>query len=237
MQNRLTVAAVQMNSGADCRDNLNNAVRLIEQAARNGAQLVALPELFLCLTRFEDVVAAAEPVPGPTSNTMSALATRWGIHLLAGSFCERSDVTGKGYNTSLIFGPDGQLLNRYRKLHLFDVDLPGQVVVQESKYMLRGDRMVVTDTPLARLGHSICYDLRFPELFRSLAQAGCEIMLIPSAFTRTTGQDHWQVLLRARADHTNQRMSTREPHHNDVVDQHPTNHVESAVGKANNSKD
>ena len=199
MLDSMDVAAVQMNSAEDKRANLADATRLVQQAAADGAHLVVLPELFNCIGRFETVLNEAEPIPGPTSQAMGALAARLGITLCAGSICQQSRVPDKGYNTSLLFGPDGQLLARYRKIHLFDVDLPSRVTVCESRFMLSGDEIVSTETSLAHLGQATCYDLRFPELFRALSERGAELVLIPAAFTHVTGRDHWEVLLRARA--------------------------------------
>jgi predicted amidohydrolase len=192
------VAAVQMTSRGDKSENLATARRLVSQAAERGAALVALPELFNCLARPEKVLSEAEPIPGPTSQAMSELATKCRVTLVAGSIGERSE-TNKIYNTSLLFGPDGALLAKYRKLHLFDIDLPGSVTFRESQFMAMGDRVVVTATAIGRLGQATCYDLRFPELFRRLVDLGAELLVIPAAFTMATGRDHWEVLLRARA--------------------------------------
>lgn len=192
-------AAVQMTSGEDKERNLEAAERLIREAAERGARLVALPELFNCLGRKEQVVQAAEPVPGPTSRRMSDLARRLRITLLAGSICERAEARQKVFNTSLLFDDSGNLLARYRKIHLFDVDLPGRVSYQESNWMAPGRDVVAAETDHGRLGLSICYDLRFPELYRSLIHQGCRILMVPSAFSLPTGRDHWEVLLRGRA--------------------------------------
>jgi predicted amidohydrolase len=190
-------AAVQMNSREDVSANLAAAVRRVEEAAGRGARLVVLPEMFPCLGRVEAMLAAAEVVPGPIADTLAALAQRLGISLLAGSMAERGPG-GKAYNTSLLFGPQGTLLARYRKRHLFDVELPG-VACRESSWLAPGDRVAAAATDCAQVGLAICYDLRFPEHFRALADGGAEVLLVPSAFTLATGRDHWEVLLRARA--------------------------------------
>lgn len=194
-------AAVQMQSSEDKSANLATATRLVEQAAAAGARLVALPELFNCLGRYDVVAAEAELVPGRTSDAMGALAARLHITLLAGSIAARNSAAPHAsiYNTSLLFDPDGRLLARYRKIHRFDVDLPGQVVARESQWFAAGRDVAPTTTPLGMLGMAICYDLRFPELFRRLSSAGVQVVLLPSAFTLHTGRDHWEVLLRARA--------------------------------------
>ena len=195
----MIAAAVQLTARADKERNVNTAERLVEEAAQRGAGLVALPELFTCLAEPEVIVANAEPIPGPISRRLSALAARLRITLVAGSLAEQSSIAGKVQNTSLLFGADGRQLALYRKIHLFDVQIPGQVSFRESEFMIPGQEVVVTDTPAGRLGQATCYDLRFPELFRRLVDAGAQIMAVPSAFTLATGRDHWEVLLRARA--------------------------------------
>ena len=121
------------------------------------------------------------------------------ITLVAGSYCEQSTVSGKGFNTSLLIGPEGTILARYRKQHLFDLDIPGQVHCRESDWLLAGDQVCATNTPCGPIGQAICYDLRFADLFRQLIDAGSEILCVPSAFMLATGRDHWEVLLRTRA--------------------------------------
>ena len=188
-----------MNSHGEKSVNVERAVQLVEQAADQGAMLVALPEYFNCLTRWDQMIANAEPIPGPTSNTMSDVAARLRITLLAGSIAERSAEPQRAYNTSLLFGPDGEILARYRKKYLFDVTLPTGISLHESRYILPGAETVVTSSGLGHLGQATCYDLRFPEMFRELVDANAQIIFLPSAFTRVTGRDHWEILLRARA--------------------------------------
>lgn len=199
MDERFLAAVVQLNSRDDKGANLASAEHWIETAAARGARLVALPEMFNCYGRPADMLAAAEPIDGATCRRMSALAARLQITLVAGSMPEQSDRHDRVYNTSLLFGPDGSLLATYRKIHLFDVDLPGRVAQRESSWSLPGDALAVTHTACARVAQAICYDLRFPELFRELSARGMEILVVPSAFTLTTGRDHWELLLRARA--------------------------------------
>lgn len=195
----LTVAACQMCSSLDKEANRATAERLLREAAAKGTKLAALPELFNCLGPLEKMIAQAEPLPGPTSDWLSALANELEITLCAGSITEKSFQPGKGYNTSLIFGPDGALLGQYRKMHLFDVVIPGGANNTESDYMTPGEKVVLTNPPDARLGHATCYDLRFPELFRALARGGADVLVVPAAFLYVTGRDHWEILLRARA--------------------------------------
>jgi len=193
------VAAVQMTSGEQKAENIATATRLAEEAAARGAKLVALPELFNCLGEPETIVAEAETIPGPTSECMSQLAKKLNITLLAGSIAERCQQSPKIYNSSLLFSPEGRQLANYRKIHLFDIDIPDGVTFQESAFMAAGESIVVTDTPLGRIGQATCYDLRFPELFRRLVDADAKLCILPAAFTTATGRDHWEVLLRARA--------------------------------------
>lgn len=198
MSNPTLAAAVQMSSTADKNSNLQQAEHWIGEAAKQRASFVVLPELFNCLASPEEMVSMAEAIPGPTSEAASAWAKRWRITLLAGSMLEQAG-DGKAYNTSLVFAPNGELLKSYRKVHLFDIDLPGQVTFQESSFVQPGERIETVETACGRLGLSICYDLRFPELYRRLAADGADVIAVPSAFALATGRDHWQVLLQARA--------------------------------------
>ncbi len=192
-------AAIQMHSTGDKAANVARAVELVEQAAERGAQLAVLPEFFNCLANFETILAAAEPIPGPTSEAMSQLAARLKITLLAGSICQQSDQTGKGQNASLLFGPDGRLLAHYNKIHLFDICLPYAIDVTESDWIVPGEDVCCTSIDRFTLGQTTCYDLRFPELFRLLVDRGADLVVVPAAFTHRTGRDHWELLLRARA--------------------------------------
>ncbi|MFN2425587.1 MAG: carbon-nitrogen hydrolase family protein [Candidatus Binatia bacterium] len=193
------VAAVQMKSGPDKQANVAEASSRIAEAAAAGAQLVALPEVFAWRGPHDRERLEAETIPGPTTDAMAALARRLGIHLVAGSILEAGGDGDLPYNTTTLFGPDGSLLALYRKIHLFDIDLPGRVTIRESSWRAHGDQVVCADTALGKIGLAVCYDLRFPELFRRLSDAGSEIVVMPSAFTRPTGQAHWETLLRARA--------------------------------------
>ena len=195
----LRVAVVQFTSNGDKSRNMEFAQRLIERAADDGAELVVLPEMFNCLGPFPVVLENAEPLEGPTATAMGQLARRLGIHLCAGSICEQSADPLRGFNTSLFFGPDGRLLAKYRKIHLFEIDIPGQVQISESSAMKAGDEIVICRAFGRNLGFATCYDLRFPELFRQLAERNTEIICFPSAFTKVTGAAHWRTLVRARA--------------------------------------
>ena len=195
----MRVALVQMNSRDDREVNVREACRLIEAAAAEGADLAALPELFTYLGPGAEHSRVAEPIPGPTTERLSALAARHRMFILGGSILERVPAESRFSNTSTLFDRAGNLIARYRKLHLFDVDLAGHAPYRESATMAPGGEVVTADTEFGRVGLSVCYDLRFPELYRALAARGAEILFVPAAFTLHTGKDHWEVLLRARA--------------------------------------
>ena len=191
-------ACLQMRTGADLPHNLDRLEALAERAAGTGAALIATPENTTFLGTAAQKVAIAEPLDGRTHQRLSKLARLLRVHLLIGSVAERCDDT-RCYNTSLLYGPNGALLARYRKIHLFDIDIPGGPTFRESAHIAPGDEVVAVPTPLGVIGLSICYDLRFPELYRKLVDKGAEILTVPSAFTLHTGKDHWHPLLRARA--------------------------------------
>lgn len=199
MERRFLAAAVQLCAGPDKAANVATAAGLAAQAARRGAALVVLPEMFAWRGPRAAEDGAAEPIPGPTSDRLAALARELGVVLVGGSLLERSSEPGRFHNTCTVYGRDGALLARYRKIHLFDVDIPGHVTHRESETKVAGDAVVVVPTDVGALGLAICYDLRFPELFRRLGAAGAEIVCMPSAFTFPTGAHHWEILVRARA--------------------------------------
>ncbi|MDQ3513735.1 MAG: carbon-nitrogen hydrolase family protein [Chloroflexota bacterium] len=195
----LRVAAVQMNSGTDVTENVETALALIDRAAADGARLVALPEVWTYLGPDEGALAAAEPIPGPTTDLLAERARRHGIWLHAGSIAERVAGEPLVRNTTVVLDPRGEIVARYSKIHLFDVVLDGVATYQESETVSPGDEVVTLDIDGFPVGLAICYDLRFPELFRILALRGAEAIILPAAFTMTTGKDHWETLLRARA--------------------------------------
>jgi len=189
-----------MAAGADKAANLGRAERLIRSAAERGAVLVALPEMFNWRGKRADENANAEPLDGESLQRMASLARELKIHLVAGSITERCPQDAeRNYNTSAVFGPDGARIAIYRKIHLFDVDLPGRVTVRESAVKIPGEEVACAPTALGAIGLTICYDLRFAELYRRLTFAGARIITVPSAFTFPTGEAHWEVLVRARA--------------------------------------
>lgn len=195
----ILAAVLQLNSGADAAANWSAAAGLVRRAAGYGARLVATPENTNFLGLHADKVRRAEPLEGPTCRRFAALAAECRVHLLLGSFNERSPDPERCFNTSVLFGPDGARLGVYRKVHLFDVALANGYAFAESDTVRAGDAAVAVETPLACLGLSICYDLRFPELYRVLVDRGAQVLCVPSAFTLATGRDHWEPLLRARA--------------------------------------
>ncbi|MBI4704444.1 MAG: carbon-nitrogen hydrolase family protein [Deltaproteobacteria bacterium] len=193
-----TIALIQMRVEEDRDANLARAAALLEQAAQRGAALAVLPEMFTCPYELGRFPAYAEPLAdGPCGRLLSASAARLRLHVAGGSFPERRD--GKIFNTATLWGPAGELLLVHRKVHLFDVNIPGGIAFQESACLSAGDEIAATHTELGVLGLAICYDLRFPEVFRALAIGGAEIVILPGAFNTTTGPAHWEPLLRARA--------------------------------------
>ena len=194
------VAAVcQMRSGDDVELNLVSAEALVRAAARAGATFVTLPECMVFLKSEGEHAPEAQSIEGAWAKQFCDLARELKITLLMGSFPEAAAEATRPYNTTLLFGPAGDRLASYRKMHLFDIDLPGLEHLKESRATSPGTELVVADAGFAKLGLSICYDLRFPELYRALSAGGAEVLLVPSAFTDRTGRAHWEVLLRARA--------------------------------------
>ena len=197
----MRVALVQTTSTDDVAANLVAASRLVEEAAGRGAGLVALPENFAFLRRDDAPIPCGQGLDGEIVGCLRALARRLHVRILGGSFPEAVPDESRVFNTSVLISPAGEIEAVYRKIHLFDVDLgaSGGGVYRESAVIAPGEEVVVAKTPEAVIGLSVCYDLRFPELYRALAARGAEILMVPSAFTRETGKDHWEVLLRARA--------------------------------------
>jgi predicted amidohydrolase len=193
----MRVAACQMNARQDKAANVAMAVMLLEQAARAGADLAVLPEYLDYLGTDEGGIDVAEPIPGPVSDAFAATARRLGIWVLAGSIHTKRD--GRCSNTSLLIDRQGHIAARYDKLHLFDIGLAGQPTYRESAAVSGGSELVTAKIDGIVAGLSICYDLRFPEVYRLYALAGAQLLLVPAAFTLHTGRDHWELLLRARA--------------------------------------
>jgi predicted amidohydrolase len=195
---KITAAAIQMSSTPEKRENFETAERLIRNAISAGAELVALPELWSCHGLEKVYRENAEPIPGPTTEFLGALARELGVWLLGGSILEGEPGAERLFNTSTFFDPSGELVAVYRKIHLFDVKAQDREYL-ESRLIAPGREIVAAKAGAATLGLSVCYDLRFPELYRLLALEGAEILAVPAAFTLHTGKDHWEILLRARA--------------------------------------
>jgi deaminated glutathione amidase len=195
----MRAAAVQLNATEDTDRNLERADRLVRDAARRGAELVVLPEKWTVLGTREHMAAGAQTLDGQAISWARSTAAQLGIDLVAGSLFERARDAEKGFNTSVHVGPDGEIQSVYRKIHLFDVEVDGAVYA-ESSTEDPGEEIVVTELAGGlRLGMSVCYDLRFPELYRILALREAELLTVPAAFTLPTTRDHWEVLVRARA--------------------------------------
>jgi predicted amidohydrolase len=192
---------VQMTSTADVEANMDTVHRLVREAALRGADMVLVPECFSYLGPEKGKAGIAESLDagGPILSRCRDVARDTGVDVVYGGFWEKSDVPGKVRNACVYMHTDGSITEVYRKVHLFDVDLPDGTKLLESETVEAGDDTVVADAPFGKLGLSVCYDLRFPELYRRLVDGGAIALAIPAAFTLTTGKDHWHVLLRARA--------------------------------------
>jgi deaminated glutathione amidase len=197
--NQIRVAAVQLSSGADPGTNVERARQLVRRAASEGASYIQLPEYFNFRGPASQYSSVAETIPGPTSESLAALAKELSVVIHIGSMFERSSHPDKSFNTSVVIDTDGEILATYRKGHLFDVNVPGEVVHEESRHVAAGDQMSVVDVLGLRLGLSVCFDLRFAELYRQLSLHGATVLAVPSSFAVATGRVHWEVLLRARA--------------------------------------
>jgi predicted amidohydrolase len=194
----MRAAAVQLNSTDDKGRNLEVAERLVREAAADGAGLVCLPEKWNLLGGSTALLEGAEPLEGPSLMAARTWARELGIHLLAGSIAERVESHSRLFNTSVLIGPGGEDIAAYRKIHMFDVEVEG-VAYRESEHEEGGEEIVSAALGDVELGLTVCYDLRFPELYRILALRGSRVITVPSAFTAPTGRAHWEVLLRARA--------------------------------------
>ncbi len=196
------IAALQMAAGSQVQANLMEAGRLIKEAAARGAGMVVLPETFAMMGADDaDKIKVAETFgEGPIQTFISQQARKYGVWIVAGTIPIRSDDPARSYAASLMYDAKGNVVARYDKIHLFDVMLSeNQEVYTESDTTVPGKAPVVVDTPFGKVGMSVCYDLRFPELYRRLSAQGAQILVVPAAFTELTGKAHWEVLLRARA--------------------------------------
>jgi deaminated glutathione amidase len=194
-------AAIQMTSVPDLHRNLAQAEELIDLAVRRGAALVGLPENFSFMGEEKDKLAQGETIATESEQFLKKMAQRFQITILGGSFPVPVDNTGKVYNTTILIDPSGEELARYYKVHLFDVNVPDGNTYRESSTVMAGKQLpsVYFSEKLGNIGLSVCYDVRFPELYRHLSNKGADVIFVPAAFTAFTGKDHWQVLLQARA--------------------------------------
>ncbi len=201
-EQQVKVAAIQMASGPQVGANLIEAERLAREAAEDGAQLIVLPENFaiMGLSEADRLVASEDPGDGPIQDFLARLARSHNLWIIGGTIPMHSEKADKAYASTLVYNNEGQCVSRYDKLHLFDVSLEGSSEdYTESETTQPGDKIIVIDSPYGRLGLAVCYDIRFPELFRAMVTQGAEIFVIPAAFTAFTGKAHWEMLLRARA--------------------------------------
>lgn len=191
------LAVIQLDSQEDKKKNLEKTEAFIREAKANGADIVALPEVFNVIDKSK---TPAESIPhGESTQLLIKLAKELGIYIHGGSIGEENPDGAKRYNTTVFIQPNGEIMAKYRKLHLFDIDMPDGTKKRESDRIAPGEKIVNVETEFANIGLSICYDLRFPELFRTLALNGAELIFVPANFTMPTGKDHWEALLRARA--------------------------------------
>ena len=193
---KFNLAVCQMDSQDDKKANLQAAAEMIRENVERGADLIAFPENVNFMGR--GYRRQAEKIPGETSAFFCAQAKEHGVWLVTGSFPE-FDESGKPKNTLLVISPDGEIICKYSKIHLFDVSLADGSSWKESDSATPGDEIVLVDTDFGRIGLAICYDLRFPEMFRLMAMHGADVIILPASFTMQTGKDHWEIMLRARA--------------------------------------
>eukprot|EP00794_Sanderia_malayensis_P011165 gene11165-12338_t len=194
----MMLALIQLGVTSNKAENLSRAKSLITKAAKEGAKIISLPECFNSPYGTQYFAEYAEQIPGQTTNFLSELSKELKIFLVGGSIPEICE-NGKLYNTSTIFGPDGVMLGKFRKIHLFDIDIPGKIRFKESEVLSPGHDLVMFDAGPCKIGLGICYDIRFPEIAHLYHQKGCNLLLYPGAFNMTTGPAHWQSLSVARA--------------------------------------
>ncbi|XP_049641569.1 omega-amidase NIT2, partial [Suncus etruscus] len=207
------LALIQLQVSSIKSNNLIRACDLIREAATRGAKIVSLPECFNSPYGTKYFPEYAEKIPGESTQKLSEIAKECNIYLIGGSIPEED--AGKLYNTCAVFGPDGNLLVKHRKIHLFDIDVPGKITFQESKTLSPGDSFSTFDTPYCRVGLGICYDIRFAELAQIYAQRDCQLLVYPGAFNLTTGPAHWELLQRGRAVDNQVYVATASPARDD----------------------
>ncbi|XP_045619339.1 omega-amidase NIT2 isoform X1 [Procambarus clarkii] len=194
---KLRLALVQMAVVETKAKNIARAVQLIREAVGGGAQLVALPECFNSPYGTNYFQKYAETIPGESTDALSAAAKKFGVYIVGGSIPERDG--DKVYNTCTVWGPQGEMIAKHRKIHLFDINVPGAIAFRESDILSSGSELTTFELPQCKVGMGICYDIRFPELAQVYSKMGCKLLLYPGAFNMTTGPVHWDLLQRARA--------------------------------------
>ncbi len=197
--NSFIVALAQMQSGNDKEQNLASAERLVHEAASRGARLVALPEYFSLGAMSPLQIENAESVPGPTVDRLCRIASEARVYLVGGTVAEQADGSGKAFNTSVVMNPRGDIIAKYSKIHLFNLQIDDHTAIRESDFLEPGKNMVTAETDFGLIGLTICFDLRFPEIYRALTLRGARIIFVISSFMALTGRYHWEPLLRARA--------------------------------------
>jgi omega-amidase len=225
MPQKVSLALCQLAVGSDKEANWETARSAVKEAAGNGAKLVVLPEMWNCPYSNDSFPVYAEDIDGgasPSADVLSKIAKEHGVTLVGGSIPETSD--GKLYNTCCIYSPDGSLLGKHRKVHLFDIDIPGKISFKESETLSPGRRGTIVDTPHGMIAIGICYDLRFPELAQLYAKQGANIVIYPGAFNTTTGPLHWELLLRARATDNQLFVAACSPARNEDASYHAWGH-------------
>lgn len=192
-----SVALIQMLGSMEKKTSIKKAEGMIREASDKGAKLVVLPEMWDCPYSPQYFKEYGEEEKGETFNFMASMAKEFNIYLVGGSIPEIDK--GKIYNTCFFFDPDGKMIGKHRKAHLFDIDIPGRITFKESETLTAGDKVTVVDTNFGKVGLAICYDIRFPEMFRKMALLGAKTIIVPAAFSVPTGEAHWEISLRARA--------------------------------------
>ncbi|XP_001622809.3 omega-amidase NIT2 isoform X1 [Nematostella vectensis] len=208
------IGLVQLAVTANKLQNLQRAREKIKEAVAAGAKIVALPECFNSPYGTQYFKDYAEEIPGESSNMLAEVAKETGAYIVGGSIPERAS-NRKLYNTSLSYDPSGNLMGKHRKIHLFDIDVPGKIRFQESEVLSPGENLTILDTEYCKIGIGICYDMRFPELAQLYAKKGCHLLLYPGAFNMTTGPAHWELLTRARALDNQLYVATISPARDD----------------------
>ncbi|CAH1796635.1 unnamed protein product [Owenia fusiformis] len=197
MSKTLRLGLIQLAVGSQKLVNVKNAIQKVKEAVDQGAKLIALPECFNCPYGTQYFADYAETIPGPTTDALATVAKEHNVYIVGGSIPETAN--GKIYNTCAIFGPCGSIIAKHRKMHLFDIDVPGKIRFQESEVLTGGNNFTTFDMGACKVGIGICYDIRFPEMAQIYADKGCSLLLYPGAFNMTTGPAHWELLQRARA--------------------------------------